>query len=433
MGIKNTQAPLSFTLELSRNKVKERICVHTTDFNMNFPGLEEAIVTKTAIVDGEVHIHIEMEREPHRCPCCSEWTSKVHDYRVQKVQHLKMWERPTVLFYRRRRYVCRYGKRFSEQIKLVERYQRHTLEWNQALGLRVIQGKNFTDTARQFHTSPTTVMRRFDQIAAPMLSEVKELPSVIAIDEYKGDTEKGKYQVMIADGVTGKPLDILPDRAVQTVKRYLQQKGSQVRIVVMDMSHSFKSAVDQALGKPVIVADRFHFCRYIYWALDRIRRRVQKEFHEYDRKKCKRMKHVFHKHAQDLTEKQHWYLQRYLSLSEELREAYEVKEAYRDWFETAKQVGQHDVRSVKEELHAFYQCVEASEMQEFQDVLKTFRNWEVAILNSFAYGYTNGPIEGLNNQTKVIKRNAFGFRRYDRFRFRVLLHHQFKNEHFQVG
>ena len=63
----------------------------------------------------------------------------------------------------------------------------------------------------------------------------------------------------------------------------------------MDMSDSFKAAVQQALGKPVIIADRFHFCRYIYWALDDVRRKVQKEWHAYDRKKCKRMRHVLHK------------------------------------------------------------------------------------------------------------------------------------------
>ncbi len=66
----------------------------------------------------------------------------------------------------------------------------------------------------------------------------------------------------------------------------------------MDMSPSFKAAVESALGKPVIIADRFHFCRYIYWALNGVRRRDQKEFHSYDRKKCKRMKHVLH-NAQD--------------------------------------------------------------------------------------------------------------------------------------
>ncbi|MCM3589007.1 transposase, partial [Mesobacillus maritimus] len=81
---------------------------------------------------------------------------------------------------------------------------------------------------------------------------VEELPPVIAIDEYKGDTREGKYQLIIADGITKKPLDILPNRYKSTIKHYLQRHGNQVQVVIMDMSHSFKAAVQSALGKPVI-------------------------------------------------------------------------------------------------------------------------------------------------------------------------------------
>ena len=57
-------------------------------------------------------------------------------------------------------------------------------------------------------------------------------------------------------------------------------------MVVMDMSTNFREAVQQALGKPIIIADRFHYCHYTYWALDDVRRNVQKEWHAYDCKKC---------------------------------------------------------------------------------------------------------------------------------------------------
>ncbi len=201
----------------------------------------------------------------------------------------------------------------------------------------------------------------------------------------------------------------------------------------MDMSYPFKSAVQKALGNPVIIADRFHFRRYVFWALDRVRRRVQKDFHEYDRKKCKRMKHVFNKRYEALSEKQHWYLERYLGLSEELRSAYRLKEMSRGWFDQAKAVGSSNGRIIKEGLYAFYREVKASGMKEFIKVVQTLQNWQTEILNSFTFGYTNGPIEGLNNQTKVIKRNAFGFKRYDRLRMRVLLHHQVKGKTIQVG
>ncbi|WP_085991354.1 ISL3 family transposase [Oceanobacillus senegalensis] len=396
-------------------------------FNMKLPGLEEMKITKTEEIEGSFHIHVQLPKKPHKCPSCGEITERIHDYRVQKIQHLKLFERRTYIFYRKRRYRCECGKRFVENNNIVYRYQRHTVEWNQALGFRVIKGKNFKDTAAQFHTSSNTAMRRFDNVSAGKLREVKALPRVIAIDEYKGDTNKGKYQTIIGNGETGEPLDILPDRSVKTVKKYLQEKGEKVEIVIMDMSHSFKSAVQQALGNPIIIADRFHFCRYIYWALERVRRRVQKEFHPYDRKKCKRMKHVFYKHYEALSAKQHWYLERYLGLSEDLRTAYGLKESYRTWFEEAKKIGKDNMKEVKEGLYQFYTQVKDAGLEEFEKAIQTLQNWQPEILNSFAFGYSNGFIEGLNNQTKVIKRNAFGFKRYDRLRLRVLLHHQFKS------
>ncbi len=92
-----------------------------------------------------------------------------------------------------------------------------------------------------------------------------------------------------------------------------------------------KAAVDQALNAPIIVADRFHFVRYIYWALDRVRRRVQNIFDDYDRKKCKRMRHVFMKRSHTLTEKQTWYLHHYCDKSELLTDAYLIKEWFCDW------------------------------------------------------------------------------------------------------
>jgi len=36
------------------------------------------------------------------------------------------------------------------------------------------------------------------------------------------------------------------------------------------------------------------------------------------------------------------------------------------------------------------------------------------ILNSFIFGCTNGFLEGINNHTKVMKRNAYGFRNFER-------------------
>jgi transposase len=89
-------------------------------------------------------------------------------------------------------------------------------------------------------------------------------------------------------------------------------------------------------------------------------------------------------------------------------------------------VGPDQIGLVKEELMEFYHLVEASAIPEMVSAIKTFQNWQKEILNSFVYGYSNGFLEGINNSTKVLKRNAFGYRSCERFRAKILLSHQYK-------
>lgn len=403
------------------------------NFIIEIPGLKDVIVKKVEDSGESVNLFVEMPIKVHHCPVCGERTRKIHDYRIQKIKHLKWFERLTFIFYRRRRYVCDCGKRFSESNNFVLKYQRTSIEWNQAITIRAIKGKTFKEAAENYGTSITTLIRRFDRISESEIKPVKKLPKVIAIDEYKGDTKEGKYQVIIADGLTKEPLDILPNRYKRTIKDYLRKYGENVEIVIMDMSPSFKAAVQESLGKPVIVADRFHFCRYIYWGLDGVRRRIQKEFHPFDRKKCKRMKHIFHKAYDRLSDKERWYLKRYLNESEELKRAYALKESYRKWFLRAKKYGETNIKKVKQELKEFYYRVEESGIPEMMKAIETFKNWQVEILNSFVYNLSNGFLEGINNSTKVIKRNAYGFRCFKRFRAKILLNHKYKGIGSHIG
>lgn len=402
--------------------------------NIVLPGFEGVTVTKMEDLDGGLCIHAKMPVMPHNCPVCNTLTNKIHDYRIQKIKHLKLFERHTLIFYKRRRYACPCGKKFAEKNPFVDRYQRLSIELNQAVKIRSIKGKTFKETAEVYGTSPSTIVRRFDQLAKETVNEeAKDLPKVIAIDEYKGDTREGKYQLIIADGTTKEPIDILPNRYKKTIKHYLQKYGAHVEVVIMDMSQSFKAAVTQALGKPIIVADRFHFARYIYWALDGVRRRVQSSWHDYDRKKCKKMRHVFHKKSCNLTEDDRWYLQRYLDMSTELKQAYELKELFCRWFDEAKLNGEENILQTKNDLYALYKAIEEAGIPEFQKAAQTFKNWQIEILNSFSYNYSNGFLEGINNLTKVMKRNAFGFRSFMRFRAKILLTHKYKRLGSHIG
>lgn len=55
-------------------------------------------------------------------------------------------------------------------------------------------------------------------------------------------------------------------------------------------------------------------------------------------------------------------------------------------------------------------------------VLRTFKKFSPYIAYTMAYPtLTNGPIEGINNSIKVLKRVAFGYRNFAHFRDRILL------------
>lgn len=398
---------------------------------MNIPGLKGVEVNKIEEVGDRIALHVSLPLKPHQCPACGTMTKKIHDYRIQKIKHLKWFERLSVLFYKRRRYACPCGKRFAEKSSFVDKYQRYSIEWNRVVRVRSVKAKTFKEAGEVLGTSSSTVIRRFKEVANNEMKTGVRLPKAIAIDEYKGDTDAGTYQLIIANAETHEPLDILPNRRKDTIKDYLYQYGADVELVVMDMNPSFKAAVKTALGRPVIVADRFHYCRYIYWAIDEVRRKVQKEWHAYDRKKCKRMRHVLYKRSEKLTDKHRWYLNRYLSMSDELKTAYELKEAYYEWFDWAKTTD--DVVEVKRRLQDFYRKVEQAQIPAFLKAIQTLKNWQVEILNSFSFKYSTGFLEGINNKTKVMKRNAYGFKRFDHFRAKILLNIQYKEIGVHLG
>lgn len=74
---------------------------------------------------------------------------------------------------------------------------------------------------------------------------------------------------------------------------------------------------------------------------------------------------------------------------------------------------------------------QSSRIKKFFDCAKTIINWSIGTLNSFDCPYTNGFTEGCNNKIKVLKRNAYGYRNFNRFRNRIL--HVFNNKISEVA
>ena len=72
-----------------------------------------------------------------------------------------------------------------------------------------------------------------------------------------------------------------------------------------------------------------------------------------------------------------------------------------------------------------------SKLKEFKPAITAFTNWKEEICNSKLVKYTNGYTEGCNNKIKVLKRNAYGYKNFERFRNRIL--HIFNKKNLSVA
>jgi len=187
----------------------------------------------------------------------------------------------------------------------------------------------------------------------------------------------------------------------------------------MDLSKA-KMAIRRTLDHPLIIADRFHYMRQVYWAFDEVRRQVQHDLWKNERIQMKRSKGLLWKSPEKLDDKGKQRVEEVLEGQDELRKAYELKNALDRWFKTS------DSKTAKAGLEAWISLVNEAQIPAFQKVTKTFNRWKQEILQSFMYPFNNGYIEGVNNTTKIIKRMSYGIKSFERLRKKILLRQAIK-------
>ena len=376
-------------------------------------GLEDVIVKKVWDEGQEKHIEIELPRRRHVCPCCGTETDQIHDYRMQKIRDISSFGKNVYLHLRKRRYVCNCcGKRFYEENSFLPRYHRMTSRKN----ARIIE--DFRDTvsasyiAKKHNISVSTALRYFNLVAY----SCKKLPEVLSIDEFKGDADGEKYQTILTDPNNRKIMDILPNRKKSDLIRYFRQfkNRNEVKYFIMDMNPHFREVAEICFPKATIVIDRYHVTRQVIWALERVRKEVQKHLSGEWRRFCKHSKALLNKPPQKLSDEERQKLRIILGLSTRLEQAYYLKNDFLFLMHSP------NCEVAEELLSDWIVSAENAHLPEFYECTRAIHNWSKYILNSFDVPYTNGYTEGCNNKTKVLKRVCYGVRNFARFRSRIL-------------
>ena len=306
------------------------------------------------------------------------------------------------------------GKRFLERNWLLPKWHRLTNRLAlQAIG-KLSAKMSRKDIAKELYVSESTICRwmNLTEYGRP-----SRLPPVLSIDEFRGNSGGEKFQCILTSPVQKRILNILPDCREPHIYEYLQQfpNRNEVRYFVSDMRKDYISMAKDLFPNAKIVIDKFHVVRYCTWALENVRKRVQKSLHPDERKYFKRSRTLLLKRMNHLTPNGREAVIRMLRFQSDLRDAYLLKEKFYSFMDSK------DSEEARKRLHEFGLFAAATDLKEFEPLFTVLRNSSKYILNSFDTGYTNGFTEGCNNKIKVLKRIAFGYRNFNNFRQRILM------------
>ena len=388
------------------------------NFIRNLLDLKGVIVKKVRYKKNFVKIHIELPVREQSCPHCKSKTTKIKDYRTQIIKDIPIRFKTTLLSYRKRRYQCKEcGKTFYEKAHFLPKRARKTTRVTEFIVDRLKTKQSMKDIARDADVSVNTVSR----LLPPLAVSAKHLPEVLCIDEFKGNTGYYKYQVSLMDGKTRKPIDIIECRYKTHLLDYFNkfsiQDRKKVKYVVTDLWKTYKDLANTYFPNAKVVADKFHFVRYITEAVDTVRKQVQGKLPRTERKYFKHSRKLLLSRYDNLKEEKQKEALNYILInySEDLRIVYREKE------EMLKIVQMENKKQAIERLNAWIKRNLESDILALKGCAQTYFNWITEIRNALEVPYSNGPMEGYNNKIKTLKRIAFGFRNFTHFKARILL------------
>lgn len=378
--------------------------------------IEDVIVKKVEHADTFVKIYLETIPKEQICPFCHAVTKRIHDYRSQIIKDLPFQFKHCYLILKKRRYHCCCGKHFYEPYSFLPKYFHRTNRLTAYIASILHTNQSVKDVALQTNVSASTVSRILDSISYSR----QKLPEAISIDEFKGNAATGKYQCILVDPLKHKILDILPDRTQNHLVSYFysipRAERYRVKYFVCDMWAPYIELAKIYFPNAKIIIDKYHFIRQITWAIEGVRKRLQRSMPASLRKYYKRSRKLILTRYFKLRAEDKQACDLMLLYNDDLRRAHFLKEKFYDICQNPKYSEQ------RKDYFQWIKMAENSGIPEFEKCANTYRNWSKEILNAFKYPHiTNGPTEGFNNKIKVLKRTSYGIRKFERLRTRIFL------------
>ena len=363
---------------------------------------------------------IEVWAQPYRRPACKHcqsphlWIKATHK---RTVKHTRQGNQVMTLHLRVPKYHC----------QACRRYFRHPFDGirpryraSQAYRLEVYEAHDGGVTLRKVslthQISAATVERWYQDHLRRRQSEMdrRVCPRVLGLDEHFFTRKKG-YATTFVDLRKHTFFDVRLGRSEPSLRRYLRglQGRDSVKVLVMDLSETYRSIARRYFPNATIVADRFHVMRLINQHF----LKVWQQYHPEGRKN-RGLLSLMRRHQWRLSDEQHTNLMTYLADYPVLQALYTAKQKLAR-FMLLKTVTR---RRMEAKLPRYFELLEQLRDSPLRALANTLTSWMEPIVAMWRFSKTNGITEGFHNKMEMISRRAFGFRNFENYRLRVLTH-----------
>lgn len=368
------------------------------------------------IQQGQITLRVAFQGEA-RCPVCSGADLRLKDSFIRRVRHVLYGQRPSWLEFKAHKYRCRNcGKYFNSRFPGIKLRSRATEPCRFEVTTLHHNGWSQRSLCQHTGLGPATIERWYHNRFVVKDREFKgaQCPRVIGIDEHFFSRKRG-YATTVADLNKGKVFDVVLGRSEQTLRPFCRKLigKDRVRVVVMDLSETYRSIAKKHFANALIVADRFHVIRLVNhqfiktWAqLDEVGR------------KHRGLVSLMRRHPDRMREDQRERLYKYLNEIPGLRPIYGF---WQDLLRLLrmKKLNQYQCRKIIPEYLWMIEALKEIKFQPLQALGNTLEAWKEEIARMFRFSKTNAITEGLHNKMENISRRAYGFRNFENYRLRV--------------
>ena len=370
-----------------------------------------------------------------KCGCINESSNDIIKWnwkRNCKIKITKACGYNSLLILDKQRFFCKHcNKTFTASTDVVDFHKQISNDTNLNIKLELMQKGSEKDIAKRNNVSTNHVNRILHQISEDKLVKNNgKLPIVMGIDEFNATKDTiSKMAFIIVNQDIKNIFDINNSRLSTDIekyfKRYSKQERDKVKIITMDLYKPYYNLMHNLFRNAILIPDRFHIVIQARTALDNTRIKLCNKSNPNYKKLKKYWKLILKKEAEldDKNKKYNKHFKKEVTQKDIVTYLINTNEQlYNDY-----QIYQGIDKAINtRNKQLFFNIVNnninnKSISKKMKKALKTYKNIENYIINSFNYEYSNGIVEGINNVIKQIKHTACGYKKFNHLKARVML------------